>query len=84
MKPIRPPSTKHESSGKLVDNCYCVVFDYILAYEALASEIADKYKKGQPVLVGTTSIEKNEIVDQLLKRKKIPHNVLIRSSSSER
>lgn len=45
-------------------------------YGAIASEIAELYQKGQPVLVGTTSIEKNEIISEYLKRKKIPHNVL--------
>jgi len=45
-------------------------------YGALVDEIGECYKKGQPVLVGTTSIEKNEIVSEYLKRKKIPHNVL--------
>lgn len=45
-------------------------------YGAIVKEIEEKHKKGQPVLVGTTSIDKNEIVDTYLKRKKIPHNVL--------
>ena len=45
-------------------------------YGAIVDEIADSYKKGQPVLVGTTSIEKNEIISEYLKHKKIPHNVL--------
>ncbi|QQG47909.1 MAG: preprotein translocase subunit SecA [Candidatus Woesebacteria bacterium] len=45
-------------------------------YEAVANRIADLHKKGQPVLVGTTSIEKNEIISEFLKSKKIPHNVL--------
>lgn len=45
-------------------------------YSAIISEIEEKNKKGQPVLVGTTSIEKNEIISQFLKRKKIVHNVL--------
>lgn len=45
-------------------------------YGAIVSEIEEKYKKGQPVLIGTTSIEKNEIIHEYLKRKKIPHNVL--------
>lgn len=45
-------------------------------YNAIVEEIAECYKNGQPVLVGTTSIEKNEIISELLKRKKIPHNVL--------
>lgn len=45
-------------------------------YTAIASEAAQYYQKGQPVLIGTTSIEKNEIVSRLLKHKKIPHQVL--------
>ena len=45
-------------------------------YGAIVAEIEELHKKGQPVLVGTTSIEKNEIISEYLKRKKIPHNVL--------
>jgi len=45
-------------------------------YGAVVGEIEEKYKKGQPVLVGTTSIEKNEIISEYLKRRKVAHNVL--------
>jgi preprotein translocase subunit SecA len=45
-------------------------------YAAVAEDIIDCYKRGQPVLVGTTSIDKNEIVSDFLKRKGIPHQVL--------
>lgn len=45
-------------------------------WQAVVKEIEEKYAKGQPVLVGTTSIEKNELLSDLLKRKKIPHAVL--------
>jgi len=45
-------------------------------YGAIVSEIDEKRKKHQPVLVGTTSIEKNVIISNYLKRKKIPHNIL--------
>ena len=45
-------------------------------YGAISAEIEEKYRNGQPILVGTTSIEKNEIISNLLKRRKIPHNVL--------
>jgi preprotein translocase subunit SecA len=45
-------------------------------YAAIVKDIEDRHKKGQPVLVGTTSIEKNEILSDLLKHKRIPHNVL--------
>lgn len=45
-------------------------------YASVVREIEECYKKGQPVLVGTTSIEKNEIVSEFLKRKGIKHEVL--------
>jgi preprotein translocase subunit SecA len=45
-------------------------------YSAVAVEIEKAHAKGQPVLVGTTSIEKNEIISELLKRKGIKHEVL--------
>ncbi len=45
-------------------------------YGAVVSEIDENRKKGRPVLVGTTSIEKNEIISSFLKKKNIPHNVL--------
>jgi len=45
-------------------------------YAAVVREVEECYQKGQPVLIGTTSIEKNEIIDKFLKRKGIPHNVL--------
>ncbi|MBU2577934.1 preprotein translocase subunit SecA, partial [Patescibacteria group bacterium] len=45
-------------------------------YAAIVKEIEECHKKGQPVLVGTTSVAKNEIIDQFLNHKKIPHQVL--------
>ncbi|NJD68023.1 MAG: preprotein translocase subunit SecA [Candidatus Methylomirabilota bacterium] len=45
-------------------------------YDAVVEEIAESYNTGRPVLVGTTSIEKNERLSGLLKRKGIPHQVL--------
>ena len=45
-------------------------------YTAVVSDIIEHHKKGQPVLVGTTSIDKNEIISEALKRKGIPHEVL--------
>jgi preprotein translocase subunit SecA len=45
-------------------------------YGAIVKEVAEKFKKGQPVLLGTRSIEHNEIIHTYLKRKKIPHQVL--------
>ena len=45
-------------------------------FRAIIRQVAECYKKGQPVLVGTVSIEKSEILSKLLKRTGIPHNVL--------
>ena len=44
--------------------------------EAIIAQIAEARDKGQPVLVGTTSIEKSETLSALLKERKVPHNVL--------
>ncbi len=45
-------------------------------YEAVATLIEESRKAGQPVLVGTTSIEKSETISNILKKKRIPHAVL--------
>lgn len=45
-------------------------------YKAVAADIAERHKAGQPVLVGTVAIETSEIISQLLDKHKIPHNVL--------
>jgi preprotein translocase subunit SecA len=45
-------------------------------YTAVANSIEEAYKRGQPILVGTTSIDKNEIIAELLRRRKIKHEVL--------
>ena len=45
-------------------------------YEAVAALIEEARKTGQPVLVGTTSIEKSETISNLLKKKRVPHAVL--------
>ena len=45
-------------------------------FRAIIAQVAQCYQKGQPVLVGTVSIEKSEVLSKLLKRTGIPHNVL--------
>ena len=45
-------------------------------YDSIVELVADCHKRGQPVLVGTVSIEKSELLAEILKKKKIPHNVL--------
>lgn len=47
-----------------------------LKYRAMVNEIAELYEKGQPVLVGTVSVEVSEILSELLDARKIPHEVL--------
>jgi preprotein translocase subunit SecA len=45
-------------------------------FTAIVESIKELYAKGQPVLVGTISIETSELIAQLLKRQDVPHNVL--------
>lgn len=45
-------------------------------FKAIVEEIADRYKTGQPVLVGTVAVETSELISSMLKKKKIPHEVL--------
>jgi preprotein translocase subunit SecA len=45
-------------------------------YKALADEITSRHKKGQPILVGTVSIESSELLSKLLKKNGVKHNVL--------
>jgi preprotein translocase subunit SecA len=45
-------------------------------YAAIAALVEEKHKTGQPVLIGTTSIEKNGIISSLLQKKGLPHQVL--------
>ena len=45
-------------------------------YKAVINEVSDYFKKGQPVLIGTISVEVSELLSKMLKQKGIPHNVL--------
>jgi preprotein translocase subunit SecA len=45
-------------------------------FEAVIGDIRDCHERGQPVLVGTTSIENSELISGLLQKAKLPHNVL--------
>jgi preprotein translocase SecA subunit len=45
-------------------------------YDAVVQEIEERHKKGQPILVGTTSVAKSERISRMLKKKAIKHNVL--------
>ncbi|CAM3912336.1 preprotein translocase subunit SecA [Nocardioides marinus] len=45
-------------------------------YDAVAEDIAEKHRTGQPILVGTVSVEKSDYLSALLKKKGVPHSVL--------
>ena len=45
-------------------------------FKALAREVKEMHDRGQPVLIGTVSIEKNEVLSEYLSREGIPHNIL--------
>jgi preprotein translocase subunit SecA len=45
-------------------------------WDAVVDDITERHRKGQPVLVGTTSVEKSELVSTALRRKGVPHEVL--------
>lgn len=53
-----------------------IYFNERYKYEAICDEIAEVHKKGQPILVGTVSIEKSELLSQLLTKRGIKHEVL--------
>ena len=59
-----------------IDNTDMVYKTSQAKYQAVVDEIAQIYKKGQPILVGTTSIEHNENISKLLNKKGVPHNLL--------
>jgi preprotein translocase subunit SecA len=45
-------------------------------YNAIINEIVERHQKGQPLLVGTVSVDASEVLSRMLQRKAIPHNVL--------
>jgi len=45
-------------------------------YNATVEKVTELFQKGQPVLVGTTSVEESEVLSRMLRKNKIPHNVL--------
>ncbi len=57
----------------MMDKVYLTAME---KYRAVIIDIKDCHERGQPVLVGTTSIENSELLSQLLDREKLPHQVL--------
>ena len=58
------------------DNADMVFLAQAAKYKAVAEDIKDCHKRGQPVLVGTTSIEVSELLSEQLTKDKVPHEVL--------
>ena len=59
-----------------VDHPDCVYKNEAGKFNAVIDEIVEKHKAGQPVLIGTISIEKSELLSSMLKKRGIPHQVL--------
>ena len=67
------PPNKPSLRADRLDQVYKTAME---KYNAIILDIEDCIKRGQPVLVGTTSIENSELLSSLLKKKKVPHEVL--------
>ncbi len=67
------PPNRPSRRGDQLDRVYKTTRE---KYEAAITDIRECHERGQPVLVGTTSIENSEIIDQLLEKEKLPHQVL--------
>jgi preprotein translocase subunit SecA len=67
------PPNKPSSRDDQLDRVYKTTRE---KYEAAIKDIRECYERGQPVLVGTSSIENSEIIDELLNKAKLPHQVL--------
>ena len=59
-----------------IDEQDMIFFTENAKYRAIVEEIKDKHEKGQPILVGTSSVEKSERISKEIKRLGIPHNLL--------
>ncbi|GAB3476100.1 preprotein translocase subunit SecA [Polaromonas eurypsychrophila] len=67
------PPNRPSRRGDQLDRVYKTTRE---KYEAAIKDIRECHERGQPVLVGTTSIENSEIIDKLLEAEKLPHQVL--------
>ena len=70
---VSSPTNKPRARKDLPDSVYKTVNG---KYNAVIEQVAECHAKGQPVLVGTVSVEKSEALSKLLKKKGIEHNVL--------
>lgn len=73
MKVIVIPTNKPVVRNDMADEIYAHKKD---KYRALVNRVKELHTKGQPVLVGTIAVETSELLSQMLKKEKIPHEVL--------
>jgi preprotein translocase subunit SecA len=69
---VMPPNKPSRRNDQL-DRVYKTTKE---KYDAAIADIRECYERGQPVLVGTTSIENSELIAELLEKEKLPHQVL--------
>lgn len=67
------PTNKPNERKDLSDRLYKTE---VGKFKAVAREIKERHAKGQPILIGTVSIQKNEFLSELLKQEGVPHNML--------
>ena len=70
---VSVPTNKTKARKDLPDSVYKTVKG---KYDAVIDQIVECHEKGQPVLVGTVSVEKSETLSKMLKGRGVPHNVL--------
>jgi preprotein translocase subunit SecA len=69
------PIPTHRSLAR-VDQADLIYRTEVAKFDAVVDDIAEKYEKGQPVLVGTTSVEKSEYLSEQLTKRGVTHQVL--------
>jgi preprotein translocase subunit SecA len=67
------PTNRENKRKDLTDRVYKTELG---KYQAVVQEVKLRHEQGQPILIGTVSIEKNELMSELLKQAGIPHNIL--------
>ena len=73
LETVVMPPNRPSRRGDQLDRVYKTTRE---KYEAAIGDIRECYERGQPVLVGTTSIENSEVIAQLLEKETLPHQVL--------
>ena len=73
LEVVSVPTNKPAIRQDLADRIYKIE---IGKFKAVAREVKERHEKGQPVLVGTVSIQKNELMSKLLEREGVEHRVL--------